>query len=162
MPTLLPANSSPFQQPARFNLSLEAESSLTTAGVSPMPEESGSTREYYGQLKRSHSVADGSRDEQPNTRTAQILRASSRATAESQSPREIEGRTIIEREIQVRQDLGENRRQVLNSAVSFLNQLAQNPGIPKTVPEKHKISDEKVNGLTIPSTEFFYWMLRGE
>lgn len=76
------------------------------------------------------------------------------------STQAFEGYEIISHELQFREHLSASKRQVLESAVSFINQLSQNPTVQSAPAQRHT-REETINGIAIPSTEFLYWMIRG-
>lgn len=84
-------------------------------------------------------------------------------TTATRSTQATEGYEIIAQELQFREHLSTHKRQVLESAVSFISQLPQRPRIPSTpTPTNRNGRDEIINGISIPSTEFLCWMIHGK
>lgn len=79
----------------------------------------------------------------------------------SQSPSVIEAQGFIRREIGSGQYMSTERLEVLNAAMSFVNRLLQSakPDAPASR-TTHRVVDV-LDGITYPSIELLYWMLRG-
>jgi hypothetical protein len=78
----------------------------------------------------------------------------------SESPSVVEAQDIIRRELGSAQHMSTERLVVLNSAMSFVNHLLR-----ATKPDTHNTHAARVanvmEGITYPSIELLYWMLRG-